>query len=151
MCYVLLKCMACNWVFNLFFIVLFLRRVLLWTITLSIFIQFFFLFAFHPPVFAVMPAADLGSSFAPAVCVYLEPWQLYCFHQFVVRYGHNLVSTHTHEATRTNTHTVNPTAGLVCHTGGGCVIGWICSPARYRDSPLKFHFTSGSVNKPWDY
>lgn len=64
---------------------------------------------------------------------------------------HTHTHAHSHKATRTPTHTVNPTAVLLCHTGGCCVIGWICSPARYRDSPLKFHFTSGSVNKPWDY
>ena len=86
----------------------------------------------------------------------------YGFSQFVVlpqsqsgvhthTHTHTHTRVHTHKATRTPTHTVNPTAVLLCHTGGCCVIGWICSPARYRDSPLKFHFTSGSVNKPWDY
>lgn len=56
--------------------------------------------------------------------VLLSPLQ-FGFSQFVVCYGHSLVSTHTHGAVRTSTrtHTVNPTAGLVCHTGGGCVIG----------------------------
>lgn len=81
----------------------------------------------------------------------------YGFSQFVVlpqsQSGvHTSMHTHTHTHTNAQPNTqVNPTAGLLCHTGGCCVIGWICSPARNRDSPLKFHFTSGSVNKPWDY
>ena len=59
--------------------------------------------------------------------------------------------THTRTPKQTPTNRVNPAAGLSCHTGGCCVIGWICFPARYRASPLKFHLTCGNVNKPWDY
>lgn len=32
-------------------------------------------------------------------------------------------SMHTHIHTRTTKYTANPTAGLLCHTGGCCVIG----------------------------
>lgn len=42
----------------------------------------------------------------------------YGFSQFVVLpQSQSGVHTHTHKATRTNTQTVNPTAGLLCHTG----------------------------------